>query len=86
MNKEREQQAQLVNEQIFSVLNDYDHKFDFIDLHGQLKEFSIKTTLHRLKEIEHEIESKMCQLGCDEGRTKPEKQVLISDLSVLAES
>ena len=56
MNKEREQQAWLVNEQIFNVLNDYENYYDFIDVHGQFREFAKKVVIQRLIETKIEIE------------------------------
>ena len=44
MNNARVQENELINEKIFNLVNDYEHIDQFVDLHGQFKDFAVKTT------------------------------------------
>ena len=55
MNKIRVQENTLINEQIFNVVNTIDHINEFIDLHGQNKDFSVSTVRQRLFEVKQGI-------------------------------
>lgn len=57
MNQDKEKQSSNINEQIFAMVNDYEYIDEFLDLHGQNKNFSVATTRSRLEDVENRVKS-----------------------------
>jgi hypothetical protein len=45
----------VINEQIFALVNDISRIDEFLDLHGQMKDFSVETTSNRLADVKHRV-------------------------------